>query len=125
MSGKSNLPELLEPRRLFSVDLAIDAIYVPETIMYSGTDFGDGSGVTFEVNVKNLGTKLYAGTVSVEYIWSRDRTGGNGDFAADALDSLTVEAGKKTLAESGLALITGDNILDAAQKIVAEVKKVR
>ncbi|MEI6339116.1 MAG: ADP-forming succinate--CoA ligase subunit beta, partial [Verrucomicrobiota bacterium] len=39
------------------------------------------------------------------------------------LEGNNVEAGKKTLAESKLALITGDNILDAAQKIVAEVKK--
>ncbi len=39
------------------------------------------------------------------------------------LEGNNVAAGKKTLAESGLALITGDDILDAAQKIVAEVKK--
>jgi succinyl-CoA synthetase beta subunit len=39
------------------------------------------------------------------------------------LEGNNVEAGKKTLADSGLALITGDDILDAAQKIVAEVKK--
>ncbi len=39
------------------------------------------------------------------------------------LEGNNVEAGKKTLAASGLALITGDDILDAAQKIVAEVKK--
>jgi len=39
------------------------------------------------------------------------------------LEGNNVVAGKKTLAESGLALITGDDILDAAQKIVAEVKK--
>lgn len=39
------------------------------------------------------------------------------------LEGNNVEAGKKTLAESGLTLITGDNILDAAQKVVAEVKK--
>lgn len=39
------------------------------------------------------------------------------------LEGNNVEAGKKTLAESGLQLIAGDNILDAAQKIVAEVKK--
>ena len=38
------------------------------------------------------------------------------------LEGNNVVAGKKTLAESGLALITGDDILDAAQKIVAEVK---
>jgi succinyl-CoA synthetase beta subunit len=38
------------------------------------------------------------------------------------LEGNNVEAGKKTLAESGLALITGDDILDAAQKIVAAVK---
>ena len=39
------------------------------------------------------------------------------------LEGNNVVAGKKTLAASGLALITGDDILDAAQKIVAEVKK--
>jgi len=39
------------------------------------------------------------------------------------LEGNNVEVGKKTLAESGLALITGTDILDAAQKIVAEVKK--
>jgi len=39
------------------------------------------------------------------------------------LEGNNVEAGKKTLADSGLALITGDNILDAAQKVVAAVKK--
>ena len=39
------------------------------------------------------------------------------------LEGNNVEAGKTTLAESGLALITGENILAAAQKIVAEVKK--
>ncbi|MBN8710047.1 MAG: succinate--CoA ligase subunit beta [Verrucomicrobia bacterium 61-8] len=39
------------------------------------------------------------------------------------LEGNNVEAGKKTLAESGLALITGDDILDAAQKVVAAVAK--
>ena len=39
------------------------------------------------------------------------------------LEGNNVEAGKKTLSESGLKLITGDNILDAAEKIVAAVKK--
>ena len=39
------------------------------------------------------------------------------------LEGNNVEAGKKTLADSGLSLVSGDNILDAAQKIVAEVKK--
>lgn len=38
------------------------------------------------------------------------------------LEGNNVEAGKKTLAASGLKLVTGDNILDAAQKIVAAVK---
>ncbi len=37
------------------------------------------------------------------------------------LEGNNVAAGKKTLAESGLALITGDDILDAAQKIVGAV----
>jgi len=39
------------------------------------------------------------------------------------LEGNNVEQGKKTLDESGLKLVSGDNILDAAQKIVAEVKK--
>ncbi|PTX96883.1 ADP-forming succinate--CoA ligase subunit beta [Spartobacteria bacterium LR76] len=39
------------------------------------------------------------------------------------LEGNNVEAGKKTLAESGLALITGDDILDAAQKVVGAVAK--
>jgi len=38
------------------------------------------------------------------------------------LEGNNVEAGKKTLAESGLTLITGDDILDAAKKIVSAVK---
>jgi succinyl-CoA synthetase beta subunit len=39
------------------------------------------------------------------------------------LEGNNVEAGKKTLAESGLKLTTGDSMADAAQKIVAEVAK--
>jgi succinyl-CoA synthetase beta subunit len=39
------------------------------------------------------------------------------------LEGNNVEMGKKTLAESGLALITGNDIADAAQKIVTAVKK--
>ena len=38
------------------------------------------------------------------------------------LEGNNVEAGKKTLAESGLKLESGENILDAAHKIVAAVK---
>lgn len=38
------------------------------------------------------------------------------------LEGNNVVAGKETLANSGLAVISGDNILDAAQKIVAAVK---
>ncbi len=38
------------------------------------------------------------------------------------LEGNNVVAGKKTLAESGLKLITGDDLADAAQKIVAAVK---
>ncbi len=38
------------------------------------------------------------------------------------LEGNNVAAGKKTLAESGLTLISGDDILDAAKKIVAAVK---
>ncbi|HYR57621.1 MAG TPA: ADP-forming succinate--CoA ligase subunit beta [Chthoniobacteraceae bacterium] len=39
------------------------------------------------------------------------------------LEGNNVEAGKKTLAESGLPIITGNDIADAAHKIVAAVKK--
>ena len=39
------------------------------------------------------------------------------------LEGNNVEAGKKTLAESGLAITTGNDIADAARKIVAAVKE--
>ncbi len=38
------------------------------------------------------------------------------------LEGNNVAAGKKTLAESGLDLIAGDDLADAAQKVVAAVK---
>ncbi len=41
------------------------------------------------------------------------------------LEGNNVEAGKKTLSESGLTLITGDTMADAAQKVVAAVKAAR
>ena len=39
------------------------------------------------------------------------------------LEGTNVELGKKILADSGLPIISGDNLGDAAAKIVAEVKK--
>jgi succinyl-CoA synthetase beta subunit len=39
------------------------------------------------------------------------------------LEGNNVEAGKKTLAESGLTIISGSDLADAAQKVVAAVKK--
>jgi succinyl-CoA synthetase beta subunit len=39
------------------------------------------------------------------------------------LEGNNVVAGKKTLAESGVAIITGDSMADAAQKVVKAVKK--
>src|SRR5690349_3702737 len=39
------------------------------------------------------------------------------------LEGTTVELGKSMLAESGLAIIPADNLADAAQKVVAAVKK--
>jgi len=39
------------------------------------------------------------------------------------LEGNNVQAGKKTLAESGLTLITGDSMADAAQKVVKAVSK--
>jgi succinyl-CoA synthetase beta subunit len=38
------------------------------------------------------------------------------------LEGTNVEIGKKILSESGLAIIPADNLADAAQKIVAQVK---
>jgi succinyl-CoA synthetase beta subunit len=38
------------------------------------------------------------------------------------LEGNNVVAGKKTLAESGLTIISGDSMADAAQKAVASVK---
>jgi succinyl-CoA synthetase beta subunit len=38
------------------------------------------------------------------------------------LEGNNVAAGKKTLAESGLTIISGDSMADAAQKAVASVK---
>ena len=38
------------------------------------------------------------------------------------LEGNNVAAGKKTLAESGLNLITADDIMDAAKKVVASTK---
>ncbi len=39
------------------------------------------------------------------------------------MNNNNVVAGKKTLAESGLTIISGDSIADAAQKVVATVRK--
>jgi succinyl-CoA synthetase beta subunit len=39
------------------------------------------------------------------------------------LEGNNVAAGKKTLAESGVAIITGDSMSDAAKKVVQAVKK--
>ena len=38
------------------------------------------------------------------------------------LDGTIVDLGKKILSESGLAIIPADNLADAAEKIVAQVK---
>ena len=39
------------------------------------------------------------------------------------LEGNNVQAGKQTLADSGLTLITGDSMADAAQKVVRAVGK--
>jgi succinyl-CoA synthetase beta subunit len=39
------------------------------------------------------------------------------------LEGTNVDLGKKILAESGLAIVAADNLDDAAQKIVAQVKE--
>jgi succinyl-CoA synthetase beta subunit len=39
------------------------------------------------------------------------------------LEGTEVEAGKKMLAESGIKVIVGDDLADAAKKVVASLKK--
>jgi succinyl-CoA synthetase beta subunit len=78
-------------------------------------------------NVKGILVNIFGGIMDCNIIATgiveAARETGLGIPLVVRLEGNNVEAGKKTLAESGLALITGANILDAAQKIVAEVKK--
>jgi succinyl-CoA synthetase beta subunit len=40
------------------------------------------------------------------------------------LEGTNVDLGKKIMAESGLAIVSADNLADAAKKITDEVKKL-
>lgn len=80
-----------------------------------------------DANVKGILVNIFGGImdcniIATGIVEAARETGLNIPLVV-RLEGNNVEAGKKTLAESGLALITGNDILDAAQKIVAEVKK--
>lgn len=119
------------------------AMATMDIIQYSGgkpANFLDvGGGATKEqvtsafkiilsdANVKGILVNIFGGIMDCDVI-------ANGIVAAAKetqlniplvvrLEGNNVEAGKKTLAESGLAVINGSDIADAAEKIVAAVKK--
>lgn len=79
-------------------------------------------------NVKGILVNIFGGIMQCDIIAS-----GIVDAARETslnlplvvrLEGNNVEMGKKILAESGLALITGDSMSDAAQKVVAAVQSV-
>ena len=82
--------------------------------------------ITADPNVKGILVNIFGGIMDCDVI-------ANGIVAAAQetgmklplivrLEGNNVQAGKKTLAESGLSLITGDSMADAAQKVVNAVK---
>jgi len=83
--------------------------------------------ITSDKNVKAILVNIFGGIAKCDMI-------ANGVVAAAKnltlsvplvvrLEGTNVELGKKILAESGLAIIPADNLADAAQKVVAAVKK--
>ncbi|MBE9604946.1 ADP-forming succinate--CoA ligase subunit beta [Acetobacteraceae bacterium H6797] len=83
--------------------------------------------ITADANVKALLVNIFGGIAKCDMI-------ANGIVEAAKtltlsvplvvrLEGTNVELGKKILAESGLAIIPADNLADAAQKVVAAVKK--
>ncbi len=83
--------------------------------------------ITSDPNVKAILVNIFGGIAKCDMIAS-------GIVAASKnlslkvplvvrLEGTNVELGKKILAESGLAIIPADNLADAAQKVVAAVKK--
>ena len=83
--------------------------------------------ITSDANVKAILVNIFGGIAKCDMI-------ANGIVEASKnlslqvplvvrLEGTNVELGKKILAESGLAIIAADNLADAAQKVVAAVKK--
>lgn len=83
--------------------------------------------ITSDANVKAILVNIFGGIAKCDMI-------ANGIVEASKnlslsvplvvrLEGTNVELGKKILAESGLAIIPADNLADAAQKVVAAVKK--
>ena len=83
--------------------------------------------ITSDANVKAILVNIFGGIAKCDMI-------AEGIVAASKnlslqvplvvrLEGTNVELGKKILAESGLAIIPADNLADAAQKVVAAVKK--
>ncbi len=77
-------------------------------------------------NVEGILVNIFGGImrcdVIAEGVVSAARTLGLTKPLVVRLEGTNVEAGKKIMAESGLAIITADNLGDAARKIVAAVK---
>ena len=79
-----------------------------------------------DANVKGILVNIFGGIMDCDVIANgivaAARETGLGIPLVVRLEGNNVEAGKKTLAGSGLAVITGSDIADAAEKIVAAVK---
>lgn len=83
--------------------------------------------ITSDPNVKAILVNIFGGIAKcdmiAEGIVAATRTLSLKVPLVVRLEGTNVELGKKILAESGLAIIPADNLADAAQKVVAAVKK--
>ena len=84
--------------------------------------------ITSDVNVKAILVNIFGGIAKCDMIATgvveATKTLGLKVPLVVRLEGTNVDLGKKILAESGLAIIPADNLADAAQKVVAAVKKV-
>ncbi len=83
--------------------------------------------ITSDVNVKAILVNIFGGIAKCDMIANgvveATKTLGLKVPLVVRLEGTNVDLGKKILAESGLAIIPADNLADAAQKVVAAVKK--
>ncbi len=78
-------------------------------------------------NVKGILVNIFGGIMRCDII-AEGIVAAAKEMAIDVplvvrLEGTNVELGKKLLDESGLAIVSADNLDDAAQKIVAQVKE--